>query len=121
MTPFVPELFSFCLHPTPSTQDPTMTPMLFSVSYAGFWGQQRLDLRAFLHRAQALGYSSVELMGKRPHLSVLDADRQSLEELRKTAADLGVEIGTIAAYTNFTLGRDSEVPGVEMQVEYVRR
>ena len=60
-------------------------------------------------------------MGKRPHLSVLDTDRQTVEELRKMAADLGVEIGTVAAYTNFTLGRDSEVPGVEMQVEYVRR
>ncbi len=34
---------------------------------------------------------------------------------------MGLEIATVAAYTNFTLGRDSEVPGVEMQVEYVRR
>jgi sugar phosphate isomerase/epimerase len=98
-----------------------MIPMLFSVSYAGFWGQHRLDLPAFLQKARALGYPSVELMGKRPHLSVLDTDRQTVEELRKTAADLGLEIATVAAYTNFTLGRDSEVPGVEMQVEYVRR
>jgi sugar phosphate isomerase/epimerase len=98
-----------------------MIPMLFSVSYAGFWGQHRLDLRAFLQKARALGYPSVELMGKRPHLSVLDTDRQTVEELRKMAADLGIEIATIAAYTNFTLGRDSEIPGVEMQVDYVRR
>ena len=121
MTLRVPELFSFRPQSTPHAKDPTMIPMLFSVSYAGFWGQHRLDLRAFLQKSRALGYSSVELMGKRPHLSVLDTSRQTVEELRKTAADLGLEIATVAAYTNFTLGRDSEVPGVEMQVEYVRR
>ncbi len=32
----------------------------------------RLDLEAFLHKAKALGYDGVELMGKRPHLSPLD-------------------------------------------------
>ncbi len=30
-----------------------------------------------------------------------------------------MEIATIAGYTNFTLGRDTEVPSVEMQVAYV--
>ena len=60
-------------------------------------------------------------MGKRPHLSVLDADRRSIAELRDAAAAAGVEIATIAGYTNFTLGRDTEVPSVEMQVAYVRQ
>jgi sugar phosphate isomerase/epimerase len=32
-----------------------------------------------------------------------------------------VTIATIAGYTNFTLARDSEVPGVEIQVAYVRQ
>ena len=41
-----------------------MIPTLFSVSYAGLWGQQRLDLPACLHKAAALGYPAVEIMGK---------------------------------------------------------
>jgi sugar phosphate isomerase/epimerase len=98
-----------------------MTPMLFSVSYAGFWGQCRLDLKAFLAKAAALGYPAVELMGKRPHLSVLEADRRSIDELRAAAAAAKVEIATIAAYTNFTLGRDTEIPSAEMQIAYVRQ
>ncbi len=49
-----------------------MTPTLFSVSYAGSWGQHRLDLPSFLRKAAALGYAAVEIGGKRPHLSPLD-------------------------------------------------
>jgi hypothetical protein len=45
---------------------------LFSVSYAGYWGQQRLDLPSFIAKAAELGYSSVMLAGKRPHASPLD-------------------------------------------------
>jgi len=97
-----------------------ITPMLFSVSYAGLWGQHRLSLEEFIRKAAALGYPAVELMGKRPHLSVLDVDEAELERLRRLAEENGLEIGTIAAYTNFTAGRESaEVPLVEMQVAYV--
>ena len=42
-----------------------MIPTLFSVSYAGLWGQHRLDLVSFIRKAGALGYRAVELMGKR--------------------------------------------------------
>lgn len=98
-----------------------MIPTLFSVSYAGFWGQCHLDLKAFMAKAAALGYPAVELMGKRPHLSVLDTDQRTVAELREAAAMAGVEIATIAGYTNFTLARDTEVPGVEIQVAYVRQ
>ena len=98
-----------------------MTPMLFSVSYAGLWGQCRLDLKSFLARAAALGYPAVELMGKRPHLSILDSDERLIATLRDAAATAGVEIATLAGYTNFTLGRDTEIPAVEIQVAYVRQ
>jgi sugar phosphate isomerase/epimerase len=98
-----------------------MIPTLFSVSYAGLWGQCRLDLKAFLAKAGRLGYPAVELMGKRPHLSVLDADRRSLEEIREAASAAGVAIATIAGYTDFTLGRGGDIPSAEMQVAYVRQ
>jgi sugar phosphate isomerase/epimerase len=98
-----------------------MTPTLFSVSYAGLWGQHPLDLRAFLLKAASLGYAAVELMGKRPHLSVLDADQRYVDELREAASRAGVEIATVAGYTNFTLGRETEVPAAEIQIAYVRQ
>jgi sugar phosphate isomerase/epimerase len=98
-----------------------MIPTLFSVSYAGLWGQHRLDLPLFLKKAAALGYPAVELMGKRPHLSPLDVDDKAADEIRRTAEQAGIEIATIAGYTNFTLGRETEVPSVEIQIAYVRR
>lgn len=100
-----------------------MKPMLFSVSYAGYWGQHRLGVVEFIEKAAALGYSSVEIGGKRPHLSVLDyPDDASLEAIAAAAKRSKIEIGTIAAYTNFTAGKESfEVPLVEMQVLYIQQ
>ncbi len=98
-----------------------MIPTLFSVSYAGLWGQHRLELCPFLQKAAGLGYRAVELMGKRPHLSILDSDDRRVAEIREAAATAGIEIATIAGYTHFTLGRDTEIPSVEIQVAYVRR
>ncbi|MCP4643770.1 MAG: sugar phosphate isomerase/epimerase [bacterium] len=98
-----------------------MTPTLFSVSYAGLWGQEYLTLPDFIRKAGALGYAAVELMGKRPHLSILDATDEEVAELRGAAESAGVEIATVAGYTDFTAGRTAaEVPFVEMQVAYVR-
>ncbi len=100
-----------------------MTPVLFSVSYAGFWGQHKLGLIPFLEKAAALGYPAVEIGAKRPHLSVLDyPDEESVREVKATADRLGIEIATLAAYTDFTSGRQAaEVPFVEMQILYVRQ
>jgi sugar phosphate isomerase/epimerase len=99
-----------------------MIPTLFSVSYAGYWGQRRLSLPEFFNKAAALGYAAVEISGKRPHLSPLDADDQALAELRASAQAAGVEIATIAGYTDFTAGRTTpEVPYVELQLAYLER
>ena len=96
--------------------------MLFSVSYAGLWGQAQLDLEAFVDKAGELGYEAVELMGKRPHLSPLDWTTRGLRRLRRRAEAAGVEIGTLAAYTDFTAGyAHAEVPQVEVQVAAVER
>ncbi|MGE0606007.1 MAG: sugar phosphate isomerase/epimerase family protein [Pirellulales bacterium] len=99
-----------------------MIPTLFSVSYAGAWGQHRLGLLDFLRKARALGYAAVEIGGKRPHLSPLDhAGQESLAVIAHTARELSLEIATIAGYTDFTAGRHAgEVPLVEMQLAYVR-
>lgn len=99
----------------------TVIPTLFSVSYAGLWGQHRLGLLDFIQRAATLGYPAVELMGKRPHLSVLDHGPEHLADLRRRAEDLGVAIATVAGYTDFTLASGMETPAHEIQVAYVRQ
>ena len=50
---------------------------IFSVSYAGLWGQERLDTVEFIHKAKELGYDGVLIMAKRPHLSLADTDEGS--------------------------------------------
>lgn len=98
-----------------------MIPTLFSVSYAGLWCQHTLDLETFIEKAATLGYSAVELMAKRPHLSVLDVDDKRLDRIRQCAHQSNIEIATIAGYTDFTGGKSAaEVPFVEMQILYVQ-
>jgi sugar phosphate isomerase/epimerase len=97
-----------------------MKTALFSVSYAGLWGQARLDLPAFVDRAKSLGFQGVMLMGKRPHASVLDWDEPRRLVLKQQIEGAGLRTACVAGYTNFTAGRESlEVPLVEIQVKYV--
>ncbi len=63
-----------------------MTPSLFSISYAGFWGQSTLSLAEFIRHAGALGYPSVMIAGKRPHLSPLDVTPEFLKPLHEALA-----------------------------------
>ena len=98
-----------------------MVPTLFSVSYAGFWGQATLDLKGFIKHAAELGYPAVELMGKRPHLSVLDYEPEAVASLAQHCRACGVQVACVAGYTNFAGGAESaEVPFLEMQVHYTR-
>jgi sugar phosphate isomerase/epimerase len=92
---------------------------LFSVSYAGFWGQDRVDLDAFLRHAAQLGYSAVMLMGKRPHLSPLDITPELVAKLREVLKATNLECAAIGGYTDFAGGSAAEVPYVEMQIDYV--
>jgi sugar phosphate isomerase/epimerase len=98
-----------------------MIPTLFSVSYAGLWGQHYLDLDQFIRHAARLGYKAVELMGKRPHLSVVDATTADLQRWKSIAESCGLQIATVAGYTDFTLAPGSETPAGEIQIAYVRR
>jgi sugar phosphate isomerase/epimerase len=96
-----------------------MIPGLFSVSYAGFWGQATLSLPEFIARAGKLGYSAVTLMGKRPHLSPLDATPELLETVRRTLKEAGVTCQAIASYINLAPSTAAEVPALELQIAYV--
>ncbi len=92
---------------------------LFSVSYAGFWGQSTLELPEFIARAGRFGYTSVMLAGKRPHVSPLDATLEMLESLKCALKKAGVSCDVLAGYTNFSPGSAAEVPLIEFQIAYV--
>jgi sugar phosphate isomerase/epimerase len=92
---------------------------LFSVSYAGFWGQDCLSLDDFLRHAARLGYQAVMIAGKRPHLSPLDATPELLEAIAGILKETGLECAVIGGYTDFAGGPAAEVPFVEQQIAYV--
>lgn len=98
-----------------------MLTALHTVSYAGVWpGQARLDLPEVIRRAGRLGYAGVEIMAKRPHLSVLDATPDTVAELRDVLAASGVTAPCLAGYTNFSAdAAHPDIPLLEMQVAYV--
>jgi sugar phosphate isomerase/epimerase len=96
-----------------------MTPSLFSVSYAGLWGQQALDVPEFIAAAGRLGYRHVMLAGKRPHLCPLDANPDRIAAIQAALKDNNVQCAAIAAYTDFAPSAAAEVPYFEMQIAYV--
>jgi len=96
-----------------------MKHSLFSISYAGFWGQASLPLPEFIAHAGRLGYSSVMLAGKRPHLSPLDATPEVIGSLREALASASVSCDVLGAYTHLATGGAAEVPAIEMQIAYV--
>jgi sugar phosphate isomerase/epimerase len=92
---------------------------LFSVSYAGLWGQASLDLHSFIAKARNLGFDSVMLAGKRPHASPLDMDRPHRDRLRRALEENQVQCAAIAGYTDLISPGAAEVPLREMQIAYV--
>jgi sugar phosphate isomerase/epimerase len=92
---------------------------LFSVGYAGLWGQAALGVCEFIERAARLGYGGVMLAGKRPHLSPLDATPERVAQVSGALSRTGLRCEVLAAYTDFAGGGAAEVPHAEMQVAYV--
>ena len=96
-----------------------MQSCLFSISYGGLWGQAALDLPAFVAKAAELGYRSVMLAGKRPHLSPLDYPPDRVAELKAVLDRHGVACPVVAAYNDFAGMSAAEVPATELQVAYI--
>jgi sugar phosphate isomerase/epimerase len=92
---------------------------LFSVSYAGYWGQHKLSLPEFIAKSAELGYDAVMLAGKRPHLSPLDADVSLVKSIRAALEQHSIACGVVAAYTDLSPAAAAEVPYLEMQIAYV--
>src|SRR5262249_13123541 len=105
--------------PNVSRKRSAMQLGLFSVSYAGLWGQATLDVRQFIRHAAELGFDAAMLAGNRPHLSPLDADEDTLAALRQELQAAGVRCAVVAAYTDLGAAVAAEVPLLEMQIAYV--
>ncbi|WP_437222011.1 sugar phosphate isomerase/epimerase family protein [Planctomicrobium sp. SH661] len=94
---------------------------LHSISYSGSWpGQTRLSVPAFLKKASSLGFDSVMLMAKRPHLSPVDYSPSQRQRLREQVDSLGLTVDCLAAYTNFCISDQSlKIPHRELQLMYL--
>lgn len=96
-------------------------PCLHSIGYAGLWrGQAFLTVDEFLLKAKELGYDSIMLMAKRPHVSPLDYDKNARKILKKKIEDSGLELAGLAGYSDFTAGLDKPgIPHTEIQAAYI--
>lgn len=94
---------------------------LFSVSYAGFWGQHSLSLSDFIAQAARTGYDSVMLMGKRPHLAPLDVTPEQIESVQAALQQHQINCAIIGGYTDFAGSSAAEVPLLELQIQYVQQ
>jgi sugar phosphate isomerase/epimerase len=96
-------------------------PVLHSVSYAGAWpGHSLLDVDSFLRKAADLGFRSVALVAKRPHVSPFDYDADARRTLKGELRNLGLELAALMGYTDFTAGIERPgVPSAEMNAGYV--
>lgn len=93
---------------------------LFTVSYAGLWGQAQLSAAESIRRAAVLGYDGVLLMAKPPHITIAAVSEHELREIEEAISETGMKIAGLAAYTDFTLPSPGEIPIIDLQLAYVR-
>jgi sugar phosphate isomerase/epimerase len=107
--------------PTGNPADFKVKTCLHSIGYSGLWrGQAQLTVDEFLVKAKELGFDGVMLMAKRPHLSLVDYDKEARAKLKKRIADLGLTLVGLAGYSDFTAGIDKPgIPHTEIQAAYI--
>src|SRR6266436_8158698 len=91
---------------------------LYSITYGGVWYRgDALTVEQVIGRAKKFGYQGVEIDGKRPHGNPLDMSKARCQQLRKLAADQGIEIYAVAGNNDFS----SPIPEHrESQLVYLR-
>ena len=91
---------------------------LYSITYAGLWYRgPALSVEQVIDRAKQHGYQGVEIGGKRPHGNPLDMPKSRCQQLRRYAADKGIEIFAVAGNNDFS----SPIPEHrECQLVYTR-
>lgn len=92
---------------------------LFSVSYAGLWGQHSLPIEKVVQKAADLGFDGILVMGKKPHLSPLQTEETKLASIKAALKRWGMQAIGVAAYNDFFMPAPSEVPVEEFQLAYI--
>ncbi len=107
--------------PSGDPKDFQIKPCLHSIGYAGVWrGQAQLTVDEFLVKAKELGFNSVMIMAKRPHLSPLDYDETARKKLKARLKELNLTLAGLAGYSDFTAGTDKPgIPHLEIQAAYI--
>jgi sugar phosphate isomerase/epimerase len=76
---------------------------LYSITYGGVWYRgDALTVEQVIGRARKFGYQGVEIDGKRPHGNPLDMPKVRCQQIRKLAADQGIEIYAVAGNNDFS-------------------
>ncbi len=76
---------------------------LYSITYLGIWYRGgALGVAELFAKAREMGYSGVELDGKRPHANPMDLDAKARAELKRVSLGEGTEICAVAANNDFT-------------------
>lgn len=68
----------------------------------GYYDGPAVPLLEIFPKAKAWGYDGIEIEAKRPHGSPLDLDAAARDDIKKAAADNGLEISCIASYNDFS-------------------
>lgn len=96
-----------------------MKTALFTVSYAGLWGQHSLNAVECVHKTAALGFEGILFMAKKPHISPLDIQEAELKELERALDESGIKTVGLAAYTDFLMPAPAEIPILDLQIAYI--
>lgn len=91
---------------------------LYSITYLGVWYKGgALSLKEFIKKTKELGYSGIEIDGKRPHGNPMDLCAKDRQEIKAMTAGEGLDMVAIAGNNDFT----SPVPELrEAQIMMVK-
>lgn len=76
---------------------------LYSITYLGVWYTGgALSVIDFIKQAKKLGYSGVEIDGKRPHGNPMDISPKARKEIKEITAGEGLDMVGVASNNDFT-------------------
>lgn len=75
---------------------------LYSITYLGVWYRGgALSLEEFIKQTKKLGYSGIEIDGKRPHGNPMDLSAGARREIKQMTADEGLDMVAVASNNDF--------------------
>ncbi len=98
---------------------------LYSITYLGIWYRGgALSIPELIQKAKALGYSGIEIDGKRPHGNPMDLDAGARKEIKAMTADAGLDMVGVASNNDFSSPiaehRESQLLMVKEQIKLCR-